>query len=207
MDTLYLEEKSKYEKMWEHDLYRQRSPGALLSPFFFYHFQQRIKPGDSIIDFGCGTAAASMTFFDMGLFVTLVDIANNCLSVKSQKLLREKNKRFLFVEAPLWDLPPEVPVSDWIYCIDVLEHLPEDRVKASLEAMAKKTKKGGALQIFLEEESMGELIGETLHLTLRPLNWWLDLISAFWVIENVQEILPDVRYCVYVGHSLCNSNL
>lgn len=49
---------------------------------------------------------------------------------------------------------------------------------------------------------MGELIGETLHLTLRPLDWWLNQISNFWPIENVQEILPGIRYCVYVGSPL-----
>lgn len=142
MDTLHLQEKGKYEKMWGHDLYRQRSPGALLTPFFFYHFSTRVQPGDSIVDFGCGTGAASLFFFEKGLCVTLVDIASNCLSLESQKLLAEKNEHFAFVEAALWDLPKELPQSDWIYCIDVLEHLPENQVTASLQAMAQKTKKG-----------------------------------------------------------------
>jgi ubiquinone/menaquinone biosynthesis C-methylase UbiE len=199
MDTLYLQEKQKYEKMWSCDLYRQRSPGFLLTTFFLHYFQGRITPRDTLIDFGCGTGAASLFFFEKGLSVTLVDIADNCLSDDVKKTIKKNRSDFTFIQATLWDLPYSLQPTDWIYCIDVLEHLPTKQVLPSLAAMAKKTKKGGALQLFLEDESMGDLVGETLHLTLRPLDWWLKQISAFWPIEHVQEIIPNVRYCVYIG--------
>lgn len=201
-EELHLQEKMKYEKMWNQDLYRQRSPGLLLTTFFLYHIQNRIKVGDSILDFGCGTGAASLLFFEKGFDVTLIDIANNCLNPQARNLAENKTSKFEFIEASLWDLPQNVNSCDWIYCIDVLEHLPESKVIPALQAMAKKTKKGGALQVFLEDETLGESIGEKLHLTIYPLNWWVEKISSFWEIEHIQEIIPNVRYCIYVGAPL-----
>ncbi len=52
--------------------------------------------------------------------------------------------------------------------------------------MAGKTKKGAALQVFLLDEEMRARVGETLHLTIRPL-------------DEVYSIIPGIRYCIYVG--------
>lgn len=207
LEELHLQEKIKYEKMWNQELYRKRSPGLLLATFFLYHIQDRVKVGDSILDFGCGTGAASLLFFEKGLDVTLVDIANNCLSPIARDLVQNKTAKFKFIEASLWDLPQDLNPCDWIYCIDVLEHLPEPKLMEALQSMAKKTKKGGALQVFLEDETMGESIGEKLHLSIYPLNWWIEKISSFWKIEHVQEIIPNLRYCIYVGSPLINPSI
>ncbi|MBX9923817.1 MAG: class I SAM-dependent methyltransferase [Rhabdochlamydiaceae bacterium] len=199
LDEVVLREKQKYEKIWKKGLYRITSPGNLLVPAFLSQIRGKLEASDSLIDFGCGTARAAIPFLDKGLKVTLVDIAENCLDEKIEIFSHLCPERLSFVQAPIWDLPPQVPVSDWIYCIDVLEHLPVERVIPSLKAMAEKTRKGGALQVFLSDEEMGEVIGETLHLTIRPLDWWLKQISLFWDVERVEEMIPQIRYCIYVG--------
>ena len=198
IDELFLQEKKKYEKMWENEPYRVTSPGKLSVEYFLDFIKGRYCPGDSLIDFGCGSAVATISFLEAGFKVCLVDIAENCLDESIQTLLLLSPDVSFFL-APLWKLPQSLETSDWIYCMDVLEHLPPERVEKALQEMAKKTKKGGALQVFLLDEGMGKMIGETLHLTIKPLNWWIDLISTYWKIEKVECILPGIRYCIYIG--------
>jgi len=198
-DPVFLREKEKYEKIWNRDIYRLNSPGSNSLPSFLTEIAERISPGDSIIDFGCGTGVCSLSLLEKGLNVSLVDIAANCLDEKIAALTHIIPDRISFVEAALWDLPESLRKSDWIYCIDVLEHLPTQKVIESLEEMSGKTKKGGALQVFLADEGMGFMIGETLHLTIRPLDWWIKQISSFWSIEKIEELIAETRYCIYVG--------
>ena len=44
----------------------------------------------------------------------------------------------------------------------------------ALSQMAARTRRGGFFQIYLQEEPFGELIGEKLHLTVRPKEWWVE---------------------------------
>ena len=198
-DKIFLQEKTKYEKMWGNEPYRANSPGYNSVADFLACIKSRKSSSDSLIDFGCGTGVVSIPFLEEGFKVSLVDIADNCLNDNIHALTFLFPELITFFLAPLWELPSSLEKSDWIYCMDVLEHLPPERVDKALSEMAKKTKKGGALQVFLQDEGMGKIVGETLHLTIRPLDWWLEKISNYWVVEEVQPIIPGVRYCIYIG--------
>lgn len=199
IDEISLQEKQKYEKMWNNEPYRVTSPGKLSVDYFLEFIKGRFTAGDSLIDFGCGSGVAAIPFLEAGFKVRLVDIAENCLDDTIQTLTFLSPDTLSFYLASLWKLPESLEQSDWIYCIDVLEHLPTEKVELALQEMARRTRKGGALQVFLLDEGMGKMIGETLHLTIKPLRWWLDLISVYWTIEKVECILPGIRYCIYIG--------
>ena len=81
---------------------------------------------------------------------------------------------------------------DWIYCVDVLEHLPTEQIDAALDGFTHITRHGGFLQIALFEDGCGNLIGETLHLTVQPYAWWHEKIAARWTLGHAQEG-TDVR--------------
>lgn len=200
-DEIFLEEKRKYEKMWTNEPYRATSPGYDSVSDFLSYIKNKKGSADSLIDFGCGSGVAAIPFLEVGFKVSLVDIAENCLNENIHALTFLYPELITFFLAPLWELPCSLGKSDWIYCIDVLEHLPPERVDKALSEMASKTKKGGALQVFLLDEEMGARVGETLHLTIKPLDWWLDKISSYWNIEEVRPIIPGIRYCIYVGTS------
>ncbi len=197
MDELLLTEKKKYEKIWQDKRYRSSSPGYKLAHLFFL-FAKQVR-GDSITDFGCGTGRAALRFLGRGMDVQLVDITKSALD-ESIKTLAHIDKRVQFVEASVWDLPQEVATTDWIYSADLLEHLPEEKIDSAFKCMASRTKKGGMLQIYLEEEPFGELIGETLHLTLKSRQWWIDKVAQYWEIVLVSpEAADHVRFCIFVG--------
>ncbi|MBM3199182.1 MAG: class I SAM-dependent methyltransferase [Chlamydiae bacterium] len=198
-DMLWKKEKNKYERMWQQELYRKVSPGYLSAEGFLSFIRTRMNPLDTIIDFGCGSGLAALPFLEAGCKTVLIDIAENCLADKIDALTYLIPDLLSFQLGCLWNLPPSLAQGDWIYCMDVLEHIPPEKIDDSLKEMALRTKKGGALQVFLVEERMGELIGEQLHLTLHPLSWWTQKMETYWEIEQIEPIIPDVRYCIYVG--------
>lgn len=197
MDSISITEKTKYERMWKDGRYRNSSPGYKLAKLFFY-FAKNSK-GDSVTDFGCGTGRAALRFLGHNMQVQLVDITKNALD-ESIDALCHLDERISFIEASVWELPEEVEVTDWIFSADLLEHLPEERIDTAFSAMASRTRKGGMLQIYLEDEPFGELIGERLHLTLKSRQWWIDKVAKYWEITLVSpEIKGHVRFAIMVG--------
>ncbi len=184
--------------MWCRPEYRHNSPGFNAVGEFFRHFKGQIVEGESIIDFGCGTGMASSAFFFEGLSVRMVDIAANCLDEKVVHLLTLCPEKIAFIEACLWKLPKFLDQADWIYCCDVLEHLPTKYIDIALFQMASRTKKGGFLQIFLKEEPYGDLIEKKLHLTVQSKEWWLDKIKKYWKIDAFGPEIEGYRFSVYI---------
>ena len=160
-------ERLKYQKIWAVPIYHVNSPGERLVPLFMQHCGW--EPGDTLIDLGCGTGRAGKKFAKAGMDVTLLDFVNAV----------DDNNHLPFIEMCLWELP-KGETFDWIFSADVLEHIPTERVADVLDGMARLTGKGGMLQIAQFPDGCGNMIGETLHLTIKPTNWWMDKINARW---------------------------
>jgi 2-polyprenyl-3-methyl-5-hydroxy-6-metoxy-1,4-benzoquinol methylase len=201
-DHLHLQEKKKYERMWQERAYRINSPGFDLVDPFFSHFSSRIKEGQSITDFGCGMGLTAVPFLEKGLFVQLVDITKTSLQETIEVLLLLQRETLQFFEASLWNLPKEVKKTEWIYSVDVLEHIPEEKIPSVLSSLASRCSLGGLIQVFLTDDDLGELIEEDLHLTVKPLSWWEKEISKYWPIEKIEPIIPDIRISFYLGPPL-----
>ena len=193
-------EKQKYERMWsEVPSYRAFSPGYTSSYIFFDHFKERVKPDQTITDFGCGPGLAALPFLDHKLNVHLVDIAENSLQDKIEALTLFLPERIRFTQASLWEMPESIKPSEWIYCVDVLEHIPTEKVDDVLEALSKRTLLGGTLQICTVDEKFGEHIDDKLHLTVKPKEWWLEKIGKYWVIEESIDIVKGMRFSALLG--------
>lgn len=191
-------EKQKYEKMWTRPEYREISPGLNAAHDFLHHFQERFEEADTLLDLGCGTGKAGVFFFLRGFRVQLVDIASNCLDEAYRPLLSLADSKLSFKEACLWDLPADLGRFDWLYCCDVLEHLPECMVDQAFAQMAERTGKGGFLQIFLKDEPFGTLIQESLHLTIRSKEWWIEKISRYFHVEGFGPEIEGFRFSVFI---------
>lgn len=197
MDPLIEQEKRKYTHIWQ-DLpdYRKDSPGEMYVDHFLRFFENQIKEKDTLIDFGCGTGKVTKHFLDKGLFLTLVDLCDNCLDEEIALLAQLCFEQIRFQQACLWELPSTLPPADWIYCCDVLEHMPEERIDAVLAAMAARTKKGGYLSIHLSEDLFGtQLLGHPLHLTIKPKEWWQAKLRAHWQIASEPTSTPHLYHC------------
>lgn len=195
MQTL---EKQKYEEMWTHEGYRLTSPGFDAACYFFDHFKDKVQKGDSILDLGCGTGRTGALFFSKGLLVRMIDIAANCLDENIVSLTHLFPNEIQFLQVCLWKLPSSLKPVDWIYCCDVLEHLPQHYIDKAFYHMAKRMKKGGFLQIFLKDEPFGLMIGKRLHLTIQSKEWWIDKISTYWEIEDFGPEVKGGRFTVFI---------
>ena len=160
-----LSEEEKYRQMWKRDEYRAFSPGEETVPKFLKLVDVR---GRSLIDFGCGTGRAGAALAKAGAFVVLVDFTDN--SRDETSLPFEKH-----------DLTqPLKRVADYGYCTDVMEHIPTEDVSLVINNIMR-----SAVTVFFQistvPDSMGELIGQPLHLTVKPHEWWRDAFRRYHV--------------------------
>lgn len=158
-----LTEKDKYRLMWSVEEYRNCSPGEACVD----QIMKQLKPEGLVIDFGCGTGRASIALARLGLPVFMVDFADNCRD--------EEAMAFPFLE---WDLSKPMPcASEYGICCDVMEHVPTEQVDAVLTNILTASRKV-FFQISTVPDGFGEMIGKSLHLTVKPASWWADKFEA-----------------------------
>lgn len=162
-------ESAKYTQMWSHPEYRKFSPGENSAATFLKLASP--SKGENIIDFGCGTGRGSLMLALLGfLKVTMVDFAKNCLDQEVQDMLVTQSHALNFVEA---DLRKPIPANaKYGYCTDVMEHIPPEDVEVTLKNILQSAQHV-FFQICTQPDHMGVLIGESLHLTVQPHDWWL----------------------------------
>jgi SAM-dependent methyltransferase len=161
----------KYGRMWAESTYRKVAPGELLAATFLEH--ARPRAGTHILDFGCGTGrgALMLAILAPGVRVTMLDFVRNSLDPEIREALTTQEDILKFVKH---DLKLPIPLTaPYGYCTDVMEHIPPDDIDVVLTNILK-----AAQHVFFSistvDDTCGALIGETLHLTVRPYAWWLE---------------------------------
>jgi hypothetical protein len=157
-------EEDKYTKMWDIKNYRSVSPGEECVSEFIENF----KPHGFVIDFGCGTGRAGIKLKEAGCQVMLMDFTSNSRDEAAQLLP--------FIKQDLTK-PIELGFkAEYGYCTDVMEHIePEnvDKVLTNIKNAAVYT----FFQISTVPDRMGALIGQDLHLTVKPAEWWAETLE------------------------------
>lgn len=152
-----IDEAEKYQEMWSHPEYRDVSPGEECADKFLALIQR----GSSVIDFGCGTGRGALKIDAAGHPVTMVDFADNCLDGAAKELT--------FVKADL--CKPLYLSAQYGFCADVMEHIPTDHVETVIRNIMDCVD-AAFFQISTIPDSMGALIGQRLHLTVKSHSWW-----------------------------------
>jgi len=184
----YNPEQKKYEKLWDEvPNYRVISPGEKEAMQFLA--QAKPKPGATCIDFGAGTGRGSLMLASIGeMEVTMLDFAANCLDPDIAKACGHGKVTFL-----QHDLTKPSPVqAQYGYCCDVMEHIPEQDVRAVLSHILSAAKLV-YFSISTVPDVMGPSIGEDLHLTVKPAAWWAKQLTKagaiiFWQDEQSQHV-------------------
>ncbi len=193
-------EKAKYDLIWsQYPSYRDCSPGEVFASYFLRYFSAEFKNGQTIIDFGCGTGRVSKSFIAKNLNVKLIDLSPHALDEQITHLVHLCPECISFTEACLWELPETLQIADWIYCCDVLEHIPPKKVNQVLKGMSERTKRGGYLSICLQEDLSGKQLGFPLHLTIKDRNWWLKKLSRYFTILKEDPILEGLNLNCLIG--------
>jgi len=180
-------EKVKYQNVWEYENYRKFSPGERAVERFHLVDMLREIGVKSVLDAGCGSGKLLRRLIEDGkgeYDVRGFDIAENCLDSYFDDVKDE-----LLKTGVLWDTDDFNEEYDAIFCTDVLEHIPPEKVSSVLKNLSLYSKKFCFLGIALIPDSCGPgLLGEPLHLTVRPAIWWLRQIK--------EAGFPDIRYLI-----------
>jgi SAM-dependent methyltransferase len=158
-----LGEQAKYELMWTHPEYREVAPGELCAQIFIDNF----NPSGKVIDFGCGTGRGALKLKEHGCDMLLLDFTDNSRDLEAKTL---PFKRVDLTQ------PFEVEKADFGYCTDVMEHIEPEKVEDVIKNIMEHCDKC-FFQISTVPDVMGSLIGQDLHLTVKPLLWWKNLFT------------------------------
>jgi SAM-dependent methyltransferase len=179
MQTILDRERQKYTDMWQVEDYHKNSPGETMLPLFL----DICNPEHAawILDAGCGEGKGTLALIKAGFRVMGCDLIPN-----EQSLIPH-------IEIELWkDLYKtysERQKYDWVYCTDVMEHIPTALTMLVIHRLLQVSIKGVFLSISFLPDSFGTWIGETLHETVQPFVWWRDHLREVGEVVEARDLL------------------
>lgn len=166
-------ERTKYERVWQEDAYRQVCHSKVLWDEHRDCFPDTFH---SALDIGCGLGLMIAEWNAQGINTHGIDIAENCLFADVEESYRHKFRVY-----EIWNLKWEEWPDRWWdkrfdvgVCADVMEHIPIEFVDESLRRIAKYCRH----VVFKIDHATNSFIGETLHLTIEPVEWWIAQMNA-----------------------------
>jgi len=175
-------EREKYETLYDQvPEYRKGSPDV----GHLKRFRHYIHPTDTINLYGAGPGRAGRILAEWGREVMMIDIAANCLE-EGVKAYMKTNPRLRFVHGDIADAASPMDRADWGLCCDVMEHIPTelvDRVLINIRYLTSKC----YFAISTVKDGYGKHIGETLHMTVKPYEWWDAKLARWWPERALRE--------------------
>jgi 2-polyprenyl-3-methyl-5-hydroxy-6-metoxy-1,4-benzoquinol methylase len=183
------QERATYEAMWTVADYAKTSPGEQLLPAFLEMAGIEKPKGQTVLDAGCGAGKGALKLREAGFTVTLADLTPAGLLPDVQDLP--------FLEMALWDPIPTWSRSlfgrkfDWVYCCDVLEHVPPTFAMLVVSRLLEASRKGVFLSIALQGDNFGVWVGKPLHQTVQGFVQWREQLSAIGHVKECRDMLMN----------------
>lgn len=175
------DERALYEDAWRLDGYSAFAPGAHYLPAFLAMTTRGDR--DTILDAGTGSGKGALALADAGFAgrITCCDLTDSGLV--------EDARTLPFVEVCLWaDVKQAVGPHEWVYCTDVLEHIPTAFTALVIRRLVETARAGVFLSISLVPDQFGALLGRPLHLTVQPFTWWRDLLAEIAEVVECRDL-------------------
>ena len=179
------QERDKYAEIWTRiPEYRAHSPGLENVD----RFVKVMEPdrGATILDIGCGEGVAGLEFRRRGFDVWWLDITDAGL---------RNVPRHRFICSPIWKAwgpQPGAGGAPWDYgfCCDVMEHIPPEFTMLAAARILESCRVAW-FQVALRPDEFGAAIGEPLHLTVRPFDWWLVRLAEIGHVLDARDLCGD----------------
>ncbi|MCU0521420.1 MAG: methyltransferase domain-containing protein [Anaerolineae bacterium] len=183
-------ERDAYAELWSSvSAYKRNSPGEQYAKTFHAIVND---PGATVLDAGCGEGRGMVALDKLGYVVAGLDLTDAGLSAEA--------KAFPFMQETIWNDLNRVRQLfhstrthvfggkvDYVYCCDVLEHLPTQFTMLAVEKMIRVSKKGVFLSIFFIQDGYGPWVGRHLHQTVQPFTWWRDALRELCDVVEARD--------------------
>lgn len=184
-------ETRRYELVWDSlPTYGDHSPGMLVLPMFLDLVGTTALPA-SVVDLGCGSGRVGVALSAQGFDVTLADLTPQGLSPEAKALP--------FKTVCVWHgLRRQLGVSylDYVFCVDVLEHVPEALTMLAVDQMLRVAEGGVFLGVALVPDEFGVQVGETLHQTVKRFVWWRDMLRELGTVHDARDLVGRAVFWV-----------
>lgn len=190
---LATQERDTYEQMWALPGYAAHSPGEEMAPIFRAIVERfdgaRHWHASSVLDAGTGSGKGAVALAAAGFHVTLCDLTADGLVPEAQ--------RFPFHRAVLWeDVRRTVGAHDYVYCCDVLEHIPPTFTMLTVSRLLSVARHGLFLSIGLTPDTWGHWVGTALHQSVQSFVQWRDQLAALGEVVEARDLLTRGVYFV-----------
>jgi 2-polyprenyl-3-methyl-5-hydroxy-6-metoxy-1,4-benzoquinol methylase len=176
--TITAIEKAKYEKVWtELPQYGIFSPGCVHIEDICEYLKG--KGITTVLDAGTGSGKALKSLLNAGFDAVGVDITLRGINPK----LELKGK---IMEYALHQIPTD-RLYEFIYCTDVMEHIPKELIDLSLERLSAICVGEAYFMISLLNDGFGKLVNETLHVSVLKADEWKRYIEKHFTIDRYSE--------------------
>lgn len=173
-DSVIEHERTKYEKVWRNRSYGRHSPAAIAYNELQLKVNFSRQDVQTILDVGCGSGKVHPQLVKDGFTVTAVDLAANCLFPENKEF-----SDFHVGSAHDFQFMSALGAHDAVICVDVMEHIPPEYVLGTLYNLITVTNKMLVIGVYTAPDVSGpKLVGEPLHLTVQPAEWWKKMVSS-----------------------------
>lgn len=187
MTTIIDTERETYAQMWAVEAYSHHSPGEVFVPLFLDMTQTTMR--GSVLDAGCGSGKGAIALQHAGFVVTCCDLTDAGLVPEARELP--------FHQTALWDdLTRQVGFRDWVYCCDVLEHIPTPFTMLVVSRLLEVARRGVFLSISLVPDQFGVWVGKSLHQTVQSFVQWRDQLACLGTVKEARDLLTTGVYLV-----------
>jgi SAM-dependent methyltransferase len=178
-------ERATYAEMWASvPAYSVHAPGEQYLPLFL----QVVGDADTVLDAGTGSGKGALALFHEGYDVTLCDV--------TAAGLVDDARGFDFHGACLWHDLSHVGRFDWVYCTDVLEHIPPQFTMLAIHQMLKVAREGLFLTVSLVPDSFGVWAGKSLHQSVFPFTWWKEALAEVGDVIEARDLISNAVFVV-----------
>lgn len=184
-------DRQKYEALADVEGYQAYSPGELFAPVF----ASLAQPVGTVLDAGCCSGKGGLALAALGYDVTLCDYTDVHLTPEAKALpftlvttLWDCDSVAIAAGRPKGDVTDDVVPVDYVYCCDVLEHIPREFTMLVVRNLLDVTARGAFFSISLVPDTFGAWIGETLHETLQPFTWWRDRLAELGTVVDARDL-------------------
>ena len=187
-----------YREMWGVEAYQKFSPGFELVDLF----EDMADPpvGSTILDAGCGAGKGALELERRGYQVAMCDLIADAVVPEARHIP--------FRQVVLWqslgglyqslvrNRKPLALRFDYVYCCDVLEHVPPTFVMLSVQRLLTVARRGMFLAVSLKLDQLGIWVGTHLHQTVQPFTAWRDQLRELGQVEEARDLLNRAVFWV-----------